>query len=141
MPKSMAMSGCQTSGGQITTMDPSLIALILVVLLPIGWLASEFHDNRGIRIILGVLAIAMSFFVAFVVGSLEQLRSNTYFGDTSKSLIETTVTELEAGNSEQVLDRLKKLQDKYHPTYETRAGYKELVDEYVAQFASEDAER
>lgn len=131
----------QPLGGQITIMDPTLIALALVVLLPIGWLASEFHDNRSVRITLGILAIAMSFFVAFVVGSLEQLRSNTYFGDASKNLIETTLTELEAGNSEQVLDRLKKLQDKYHPTYETRASYKELVDEYVAHFTAEAAER
>lgn len=128
-------------GGQITIMDPTLIALALVVLLPIGWLASEFYENRSVRIALGVLAIATSFFVAFVVGSLEQLRSNTYFGDASKNLIKTTVTELGAGNSEQVLEHLKELQDKYHPTYETRAGYQELVDEYVAQFAAEDAER
>lgn len=122
-------------------MDPSLLALILVVLLPLVWLVSEFYDSRGVRITLGMLAIAMSFLVAVVVGSLEQFRSNAYFGDASKKLIETTVTELAAGNSEQVLEHLKQLDDKYHPTYDTLAGYEELVDEYIARFAAEEAGR
>ncbi|MBC8350839.1 MAG: hypothetical protein H8E66_02560 [Planctomycetes bacterium] len=121
-------------------MEPTLIALVLVVVLPLVWLASEFYDNRELRILFGVLAIAMSFLVAFVVGSLEQLRSNSYFGETSKKLIETTVTELESGNSEQVLVHLKKLQAEYHPTYEMRANYQGLVDEYAATFAGEDVQ-
>ena len=122
-------------------MDPTLLALMLVVALPIAWIASEFRDNRSLRILFGVLAIAMSFLVAFMVGSLEQLRSNTYFGDTSKKLIETTVAELEAGNTEQVLVHLKELQAKYHPTYETRADYEDLVDAYTARFVNEDAQQ
>jgi hypothetical protein len=117
-------------------MDPTLVALAFVVLLPIGWLASEFCDKRAVRIALGVLAIAMCYFVAFVVGSLERLSSNAYFGDASRKLVETTVAELEAGHADAVLAHLRELKSGYSPTYENRAEYKELVDRYAASFPS-----
>jgi len=112
-------------------MDPVTVALVLVVVLPLGWLASEFQDNRGLRICVGVLAIAMSFFVAFVVGSLEQMRSNTYFGDASKKLIETTIYALDDGRIDEVKLGLKELAAEYQPSYETRANYDQLVSVYV----------
>jgi hypothetical protein len=120
-------------------MDPTLVALAFVVLLPISWLASEFCNRRGVRIALGVLAIAMCYFVAFVAGSLEQLSSNAYFGDASRKLVETTVAELEAGNADEVLAKLRELKSRYQPTYENRAEYKELVDRYAASFPSRKA--
>lgn len=112
-------------------MDPVTVAMVLVVVLPLGWLASEFQDNRGLRIFVGVLAIAMSFFVAFVVGSLEQMRSNTYFGDASKKMIETTIYALDDGRIDEVKLGLKELATEYQPSYETRANYDQLVALYV----------
>jgi hypothetical protein len=111
-------------------MEPVVVALILVVVMPLGWLASEFQDNRGLRIFVGVLAIAMSFFVSFVVGSLERMRSNTYFGDASKKLIETTIYALDEGRVDEVKLGLKEMATQYKPSYETRANYDQLVDVY-----------
>jgi hypothetical protein len=73
----------------------------------------------------------MSFFVAFVVGSLEQMRSNTYFGDASKKLIEITIYALDDGRIDEVKLGLKELAAEYQPSYETRANYDQLVSVYV----------
>lgn len=107
------------------------LILLLVIVLPIAWLASEFQTSRATRIILGIAAILMSFGVASIVGSLERFRSNTYFGSATKDLVQNTIKELEAGNTERVLSELRRLRSEYNPTYETRGRYADLVSEYV----------
>jgi len=107
------------------------IILLLVIALPIAWLASEFQPRKGIRIALGVAAIAMSFGVAWIVGSLDRLDSNMWFGAATKDLIQNTIVELENGNDERVLTALRALRSRFHPTYESRADYDKLVAEYV----------
>lgn len=105
--------------------------LFLAVALPIAWLVSEFTAGRGIRVGLGIAAIALSFAVAWAVGSLDRLGSNIYFGSATKDLIQNTIVQLEKGNSERVLAELRKLRSRFDPTYETRDEYDELVSEYV----------
>lgn len=107
------------------------LILLLVVVLPIAWLASEFSNNRFLRIGLGLSAIAMSFGVAWIVGSLDRLQSNTYFAEATKDLIQNTIVELENGNDDAVLKGLKDLRSEFEPTYETRDDYDLLVDRYV----------
>lgn len=69
--------------------------------------------------------------VAVVVGSAERLNSNSWFGNASKSLVDAIVGEIEAGRQDRVIQSLKRLQTKYHPTYENRARYDELVEETI----------
>ena len=107
------------------------LILLLVVVLPIAWLISEFCNNRAIRIGLGVCAIAMSFGVAWIVGSLDRFRSNTYFAEATKDLVQNTIVELENGNDGLVLLGLKELRSDFNPTYESRDDYDRLVDRYV----------
>ena len=107
------------------------LILLLVVALPIGWLISEFYDNRTARITLGICAIAMSFGVAWTVGSLDRLQSNIYFSEATKDLIQNTIVELENDNAATVLTQLRALRDDFRPTYETRADYDVLVDRYI----------
>lgn len=107
------------------------LALILVVSLPIAWFASEFQQRRRLRITLGICAIAMSYLVAWGVGSLERFNSNIWYGTASKDLIENTIAELEQGNTERVIAELRVLRDQLHPTYENRADYDKLVGRYV----------
>lgn len=89
------------------------LILFLVVALPIAWLISEYYDNRGARIALGVCAIAMSFGVAWIVGSLDRLNSNIYFSEATKDLIQNTIIELENDKSEIVLTELRALRDNF----------------------------
>ncbi len=107
------------------------LILLLVIALPIAWLASEFQPRRWMRVVFGVAAIAMSFGVAWIVGSLDRLDSNMWFGAATKDLIQNTIVELENGNDERVLTELRVLRSKFHPTYESRADYDKLVAEYV----------
>jgi hypothetical protein len=110
-----------------------LLILVLVIVLPTAWFASEFQGRRWLRLILGSFAILLSFGVATLVGWAERFNSNAWFGVASKSLVDATIAELEAGNRDGVLRSLKTLQAKYSPTYENRARYDVLIEETVAQ--------
>ena len=108
-----------------------ILIIVFVTVTPIGWFVSEFVGQRWLRMTLGIAAILSSFGVAYLVGQLDRLNSNSWFGDATQELITATVTELEAGNQNQVLVSLKRLQQKYQPSYENRARYDELVAETV----------
>ena len=108
-------------------------ALVLTIALPVLWLASEFSSSRPLRISLGILALLMSFGVAFVVGTLQRLNYNAWYGTASKKLIHSTVTEIEGGNTERLLTELKRLDAEFHPTYENRGRYDQLIDRFVAR--------
>ncbi len=107
------------------------LILVLVIAFPIAWLFSEFYDNRGVRITLGVCGIAMSFGVAWIVGSLDRLQSNIYFSEATKDLIQNTIIELENDRSDVVMTELRALRDDFRPTYETRDDYDVLVARYI----------
>lgn len=97
-----------------------IFLLLLILLTPIAWFASEFQERRWLRLLLGSAAILLSFAVAFLAGSLQMLKANAWFGSASQKLVDSTITELEAGNTDRVLSSLKRLQQQYSPTYENR---------------------
>lgn len=110
---------------------PLVIALVLALLLPIAWFISEFQEKRSVRVCLGMIAIAISYLIAWAVGSVEQFNCNAWYGVASKDLIDNTVTELQEGNVDDVVTQLKVLSDKLQPTYENKADFDRLVAEYV----------
>lgn len=107
------------------------VILILVIALPVAWCCSEFQNRVWIRILLGVLSLTMSFGVAFAVGSFERFNSNAWYGSASGDLITATVMKLEEGETEEVIEELKALRSRFHPTYESRANYHEHVRDYT----------
>jgi len=113
------------------------LILFLTITFPIAWLASEFQDRRWVRIIAGIAAISMSFLVATGVGSLERLNSNAWYGGASKNLIDTTIEELERGETERLLEELKILQERFQPTYENRARYDTLIEEFISRLGQD----
>lgn len=113
------------------------VFLTLVVACPVAWLISEFQSRRGIRIGLGLAALATSFLLAAGVGSFERFNSNAWFGEASKNLIDTTIDEIERGDTERLLKELKALQEQYQPTYEHRARYDELIKEFLSRLGRE----
>lgn len=110
-----------------------MIVLLLVFALPIAWFASEFGKPRPIRIALGIAAISSAMGVAYIIGHMSRWNYNASYGGASKSLIETTVTQIEDGNIDRVMSVLRRLDLDYRPTYENRAHYDELVNEAVLQ--------
>ena len=109
------------------------LLVLLAIILPTAWFASEFQDKRWLRIVFGVAALSMSFLLAYGVGSLEHLNANSWYGGASKNLIDTNLDELEEGNTQQVIQELKRLQGQFHPTYEHRARYDELIEQYMSR--------
>jgi hypothetical protein len=113
-----------------------VVTLFLVVATPIAWACAEFQNRRWLRMTLGSLAISVCFGVAFLVASLDRFNSNAWFGFASKELVDATVSELEAGHQNRVLESLKHLQREFAPTYENRARYDVLVEEAVRHMRS-----
>lgn len=107
-----------------------ILILALTVGLPFAWFASEFQDRRWLRIVAGCGAIATCFLVAAGVGQLERLNFNAWYGNLSKELIDTTIVELERGDTERLLAELRHLQSRLEPTYENRANYDKLIEEF-----------
>jgi hypothetical protein len=119
--------------GDSTIAPQAFLVLLIVVALPIAWLASEFGRRRPIRIALGVAAIASTMGVAYIVGDLSRWNYNAWYGGASKELIDTTVTQIEDGNIDRVMSVLRRLKLDYRPTYENRAHYDELINEAVSK--------
>ncbi len=69
------------------------------------------------------------------------MNSNAWFGHATKDLIDSMITELDAGREDEVVRSLKDLQAKYQPTYENRARYDELVRETIEQMQKAPATR
>lgn len=110
------------------------LTLVIVVLIPIAWLVSEFFSSLGLRITLGLLAILCSFGVASVIGMLSELNYNAWYGAATKDLIDTTVAEIEDGELDRVMTVLRSVSRQYQPTYEdTPAKYRSLVAEAAAR--------
>lgn len=105
--------------------------LLLVVALPVAWFLSEFQSRRWLRIVLGVTAILMSFGVAAMVGWMERFSANAWYGQASKQLVESVLLEVEQDNIQGLARELKWLADRFQPTYENRAHYAELVEEFA----------
>lgn len=114
-----------------------MVIIALVIALPIVWLFSEYQDRRWLRIVAGIAALSMSLLVAMGIGSLEHLNANAWYGGASKNLIDTTIEEIEHGRTEQLLKELKVLQEQFQPTYENRARYDHLIEEFMSRLGHE----
>jgi len=115
------------------------LVVLLVIACLIAWFIAEFKGSRKLRITLGIVSILASFGVAWLVGSLNRLNYNAWYGEASKDLIDSLVREVEAGRAANALPALKQLQRDLRPTYESRAQYDSLVRDAVAKMQSASA--
>jgi hypothetical protein len=106
------------------------LLIAIIIALPIAWLASEFRENRGLRITLGVLAIGVTATCIWALsGLLIRFNYNAWYGDATGDLIRTSLLQVEDGHLDRVLKVWRGLDRQYQPTYENRAGYQKLVEE------------
>lgn len=116
-----------------------IFVLVFVLALPVAWFISEFKSKRrSVRCVLGILAILSCFGVAWLTAQFVRLNYNAWYGFSSKQLVDSIVERLENCDTQTVLVELKDFQKKYRPTYENRAHYDELVDEYVKKLEYSD---
>ncbi|MFK7790338.1 MAG: hypothetical protein AB8C95_12705 [Phycisphaeraceae bacterium] len=118
-----------------------LIIIVLIIAIPIAWLIAEYSAPRWARLLLGMASILMCFGLAYVVSSLNRLNYNAWYGSATSDLLDATIENLEAGNTDQVISTLKQLQTEYEPTYENRAHYDELVNDAVQRFKKTSANK
>jgi hypothetical protein len=106
-----------------------VILILLLAALPITWLVAEFKSKRSLRILLGTSSLALSVAAAYGLADFgTMLNYNAWFGGATQRLIKTSVTQLEDGHMDRVLKAWRALEAQYHPSYENRGGYEELVD-------------
>jgi len=90
---------------------------------------AEFKAGRSVRIGVGVLAFVSAIAATYALASvLNTFNYNAWFGGATKQLIETSIAQVEDGHLDRVLKGWRALDAQYQPTYENRAGYKELVE-------------
>ena len=110
------------------------IFLLVVVGVVVGWFASEFQGRRWHRLLLGCCAVVLVGGGAGLAATIaERFNGNAWYGTASGDLIDATVAGLEEGRADEVLAELKRLRGRFQPTYENRARYDRLVEEYVAR--------
>jgi hypothetical protein len=119
-------------------MQRLFLLFAVCILLSLGWAIAEFKVKKSwARFLLGLAAIiSWSAFLWIVIPLLaigEKFNYNAHYGSASKQLIDTVIEKVESGETEKVLKSLKKLQEKFSPTYENRANYDKLVEEAVKE--------
>ena len=106
------------------------ILIAIIIAMPVAWLASEFQEKRWLRIATGILAIAViSTCISGVCSLGMRFDYNSWYGSATHDLIRTSLLQIEDGHLERVLKVWRGLDEQYHPTYENRANYNELVEE------------
>ena len=106
------------------------LLIAIIIALPIAWLASEFRENRTLRITLGVLAIGVTATCIWALSSvLTRFNYNAWYGGATGDLIKTSLHQIDDGHLDRVLKVWRGLGQRCQPTYETGAGYQELVKE------------
>ena len=106
-----------------------VVLVVGLIALPTAWLVAEFKAGRSVRIAFGVLALGLGIFLAYGLARvLTTFNHNAWFGGATKQLVETSIAQIEDGHSDRVLKAWRALDTQYQPTYENRAGYKELVE-------------
>ncbi len=107
-----------------------IVILLAGPVLGIAWLVLEFKGTRWQRVTCGILALIVLTVVASLATLIyKQLEYNAWYGCATKGLIDETIRGIESGNSDVVLQELKRFQAEYHPTYENRARYAPLAEE------------
>jgi len=114
-----------------------IIPLLCAALL-VAWLVAEFKAGWKTRITLGIVSLAVCSLIAAFVGALQKLNYNAHYGVAAEDLVNATVSRLEEGDTNRVLQVYRGLKSQYHPTYENRAGFRELAEEASRQLQKRD---
>ena len=114
------------------------ILVLILVLLPLAWLVSEFQDRTLLRIFLGCVCLVAVGFCSHGLGRvLATFEANSYFAQSNKMLIDGIIFVLKDGREDQVLAELKSLNREYDPSYESRSELDMLVNTFVSNMEIE----
>lgn len=112
--------------------------LAIIGAWPIAWLISEFRGGRTLRISLGILAIGTSTLCTWVLSTVvTRFNYNAWYGGATSDLISTSLQQIEDGHLDRVLKVWRGFDQRYQPTYENRARYRELVEEATLRMRGE----
>jgi hypothetical protein len=108
-----------------------ILIVVISALLPIAWIMADFRGSALRRRVIGALALLWSFGIAYMVGVLQQFDANAYYTSHTKELLDASISQHQAGRSEAVIREWTRARDAFHPAYENRGGYREIVAEAI----------
>jgi len=110
-----------------------LVPLAFIVLVPpIAWLVAEFRGPRWLRIATGFATIMVFGLASLAHAYTSDFSANAYYNMTTHLWVQRTIEALEAGSHEPLLEAFRQFDADFHPYYEHRANYAELVDDFIA---------
>ena len=109
------------------------LLLLIAVILPFAWFASEFQSRRWLRLTLGVGALIGVFCISMLFEIMNRIDANSYFSLANCELIDATIQGLSHEQSETILKELKSFRKDYEPTYENRGNYHQKVAAYAQE--------
>lgn len=112
----------------------ALLLLAVMIILPIAWLVAEFRGRIELRVIFGLLTIGVLTSFSWALSDvINHFDYNAWYGVATHELLSTSLNQVEDGHLDRVLKVWRGLNEQYHPTYENRANYDELVKEATAR--------
>ena len=79
------------------------LLLLIAVVLPFAWFASEFQSRRWLRLTLGVGALIGVFCISMLFEIMNRIDANSYFSLANCELIDATIQGLSHEQSETIL--------------------------------------
>lgn len=121
------------------TISITLLAIAIAVIVPLAWLVAEARRPNHLRTALGVATIAIVVAVtALVVRIGTGLEYNAWHGTATANLLRASIDATEDGHVERVVSVWRGLERRFHPTYENRGRYKELVEDATRQIRGDE---
>ena len=109
------------------------LLLLIAIVLPFAWFASEFQSRRWLRLTLGISALIGVFCISMLFEIMNRIDANSYFSLANCELIDATIQGLSHEQSETILKQLKSFRKDYEPTYENRGNYHQKVAAYAQE--------
>ncbi len=99
------------------------------------WLFVEFKGGRKTRVVFAVLTLAIGYVLVSNAHFGYEHRVNAVYSSATSDLVRTTLRQLEQGNTAQVIDSLRWLDDRFAPTWKDHPDFDALIDEAEQRMA------
>lgn len=106
------------------------LLLLVAIVLPFAWIASEFQSRRWLRLTLGIGSLVGVFCISMLFEIMNRIDANSYFSVANCELMDATIEGLSHGQGDAIIDELKSFRKDYEPTYENRGDYQRKVAAY-----------
>ncbi len=116
----------------------AMLYLVFVFATVVVWLVLEVRSGKLARIVAGLFAMTLvAFTVWLATFILYQFNYNAYYGGVTRNLIVESLNAMDRGEQARVQAVFRDLRDRFQPTYEGKADYRELGEAAAQQLRAD----